>query len=238
MYKKLIEYQKDYFDLLFDVTELDFGYFTQSADLEYINSNSIIVTEVTDDSVASVCSLLATNIHTTKIQFPRKLIDFGDEDDTLYLVEYTHQNKPIRTDVSIELVTEQNYQQFIELSNKLQVQEYGELYKQQANADYLNQNQYQLYVVKVGDELVGEFIYIPQLFALESIIILKQYQRQGVASSSLELITNQNKVVYLSADNSSIKFYERINAKIIDCYEVKNLYGSSRNILMYISLCI
>lgn len=238
MYKTLIEYQTDYFNQLYDVTEVDFGYFSQSEDLDYINSNSIIVTEVTDDAVASVCALLATGIYTTKAQFPRQLIEFGDEDDSLYLIEYTNQSREIKADLTIELVTVENYHQFLELSAELQIQEYGELYKQHANATYLNQNRYQLYVVKLGSQLVGEFIYIPTLKAVESLIILKQYQRLGVASSALELVTKQFGTIYLSADSSSIRFYERINGQIIDRYDVRNLYGNSRNILMYINLCI
>lgn len=238
MYKNLIEYQKAYFSKLFDLTEVDFGYFTASDDLEYINSNSTIVTEVTDDAVASVCALLATNLHTTKIQFPREVVNFGDEDDVLYLIEYSNQQRELVSGVSFELVTEENYQQFKQVSSRLQCQEYGEEYKPLTNERYLNQDDYQMYLVKYNGEYVGEFIYINELKAVESIIIASAYQRRGIATTILELMSASFGPVYLSADTSSIKFYKQINGKVIDVYPVKNLYGNSRNLLMYISLCI
>lgn len=238
MYNSVIEYQHAYFKKLFDLTELEFGYFTQSDDLEYINSNSIIVTEVTGDVVASVCSLLATDVYTTKIQFPRDVIEFGDEDDTLYLIKYDVKRISVDDKLSLELVTAENYQQFIELSSKLQVQEYGQPYKQNTNQAYLNQASYQMYMIKYGDCYVGELIYIEELRAVESIIIDRDYQRMGIGHQTLEVLAAKNGALYLSADLSSIGFYRKIDGSIIDSYLVKNLYGNARNLLMYISLCI
>lgn len=233
MYKNFVDYQTQYFENLFETTVVDFGYLTHSPDLEYINGNSIIVNSEAEDVLSSVCELLASGIHTTKIQFPRNLVDFGDEDDCLYLIKYTHQSK-CNNNVSIELVNSSNYQQYIKLSNKLQVQEYDELYKQYENEQYLTQNNYQMYMIKVQNKPVGEFCYIPKMCAVESLIIDDQYKRQGLGSAALELISIENDV-YLSADSSSIAFYHKINSEVLDSYEVKNLYGSSYGLLMYIN---
>lgn len=235
MYNNIIEYQKKYLSKLFDTVETDFGYFTQSTDLEYINSNSIIVTEVTADTVASVCALLVSNIHTTKIQFPRLSLEFGDEDDCLYLIKYDNQKLSINPKVSIEVVDSTNYDSFIKLSNELQIQEYGSLYKSDANSEYLNQSVYKMYMVKVEDAYVGEFIFMEELQAVESIIVSQDYQRQGIGIAILELITAMHGSIYLSADNSSIGFYKKINSQIIDEYHVRNLYGNARNLLTYIT---
>lgn len=235
MYKNFIEYQRQYFEHLFDTTVMDYGYFTQSADAEYINGNSIIIHTETEDVISSVCGLLACGIHTTKIQLPQSLVEFGDEQDCLYLVKYQHQNQRLNSAVTIELVDDNNYQQYIEISNKLQTQEYGSLYKTNENANYLQQDKYQMYIIKFLDVPVGEFCYIPQMQAVESLIIDQQYKHQGIGTAVLELITGEVQFVYLSADNSSIAFYQKINSQIIDSYPVNNLYGSSYGLLMYIN---
>ncbi len=239
MFKNYIEYQQAYFTQLYDVTSVDFGYFTQSADGDYINANSITVTEVTDDFVASVCSLLATNIHTTKLQLPTGIIEYGDERDNLSLIKYQNIGRELDNQVTIELVTIDNYSQFTELSNQLQTQEYGTPYKVNTNNQYLDQSKYQMYIICYKHEYIGEFTYIPSLSSVESIILLKDYQRRGIMTNCLELITTKlSSQIYLSADNSSIGFYQKIDCQIIDQYPVVNLYGNSRNILMYLSLCI
>lgn len=238
MYNNLIEYQQRYFSALYNMTDLEFGYVTQSPDLEYINANSIIVTEVIDDVITSVCSLLATNIHTTKIQIPRGVISVGDEEERLYLVRY--QSVASVSDKQLEIigVDQSNYSKYLELSNQLQIQEYGKVYKTTANQWYLDQDRYQMYMISYQGQVVGEFIFIQQLQAIESLIILEQYQRQGIGHQALKLASKQFGPIYLSADNSSIDFYQAIGAEIIDHCDVTYIYGNSRNLLMYLSFCI
>lgn len=238
MYKNLIEYQYQYFSKLYQQVDLDFGYITQSDDLEYINSNSIIVTEVRDDVLTSVCSLLATNIHTTKIQMPAHLIEFGDEEDSLYLIKYQAQDFDVNADVEFVAVTASNFSEYIELSNQLQIQEYGKLYKVEANNNYLEQNDYQMFMIKYKNQFIGEFTYINELKAVEALIVLKAYQRQGIGRVTLELVAKSMGELYLSADNSSIEFYRAIGAEVIDQYDVTNIYGNSRTLLTYLILCI
>lgn len=235
MYRSFIEYQQQYFSILFETTEFEGGYFTQSQDNEYINGNSIIVTDTTETTIESLCQLLATGIHTTKIQLPRDFVEYSDEKDCLYLVKYTNQNHQINTEITIELVDSNNYQQFLELSSQLQMQEYGSLYKEYENSIYLQQDNYEMYIVKYQGMAIGEFCYMPQLYAIESLIISQDFQRRGIGSTVIELASALFGPIYLSADNSSVNFYRKINCEIVDSYEVNNLYGSSYALLMYLN---
>lgn len=236
MYKNVLEYQKQILSCMHDTVEFEGGYFTNSDDLEYINSNSIIGVEATSDIVASICVLLANDIYTMKIQLPKAIQDFGDELDTIYLVAIDQMLK-VNDDVTIKLVDKTNFDQFIEISNKLQIQEYGSVYKQHANDQLLNGNDYLQYIIEYKHQPVGEFVYIPHLNALESLIILNEYQKLGIGTSVLELIKSAKNIeLFVSADNSSIEFYKKLNCTIIDQLEVVNLYGTPRNLLMYLSL--
>lgn len=239
MFNNILDYQKLYFQKLYDVNEFECGFFTQCNDLEYINGNSIIVTEVTSETVASVCHLLSFCPNIVKVQFPTGILDIYDELDCLRLIEYKHKGTEMSGDIDIELVTTNNYSHYIDLSNKLQVQEYDAIYKEDSNKNYLEQSDYQMYMVKYKGKYVGEFIYIESLQAVESIIILSEYQRRGIMRSCFELITIRlATTIYLSADNSSIKFYDKLDVKIIDELTVNNIYGNSRNLLMYLTLNI
>ncbi len=236
MYNNVLEYQKQILNCMHNTIEFEGGYFTNSDDLEYINSNSIIGVEATKDIVASICVLLANDIYTTKIQLPTAVHSFGDELDTLYLIAIDSKLKLLEN-VTIKQVTENNYHQFLELSTKLQIQEYGSVYKQVANENLLEQNQYQQYIIEYNNQPVGEFVYIPRLKALESLIILEQYQKLGIGTSALELIRMQTDgPLFVSSDNSSIDFYRNLNCTIVDNQDVTNLYGTPRNLLVYLSL--
>lgn len=239
MFNKILEYQYSYFKELFDTTDLEFGFFTNSDDQMFINGNSIIVTEAKDDILASVCLLLSQINSICKVQLPEGIIDVYDERENLYLIEYRNQSKQVSDKVQIELVTSENFQQFLTVSRELQIQEFDSVYKEHFNQRYLNQSNYQMYLIIYEQKVVGEFIYIPCLAAVESIIITSKYQRRGIMSECLELITSTlNNKIYLSADNSAIDFYYKVNAQIIDQMVVNNLYGNSRNLQMFISLSI
>lgn len=239
MFKNILDYQHQYFQKLYNTNEFKGGFFTESNDLEYINGNSIIVTEVTSETVASVCHLLTFCPNIVKVQFPTGVIDVYDELDCLRLIEYKHNGSELSVEIDIELVTKDNYSQFISLSNQLQIQEYDAIYKKDANENYLSQAEYQMYMVKYKDKYVGEFIYVEKLQAVESIIILSEYQRRGIMRNCFELITTRlAPTIYLSADNSSIEFYNKLDVKVLDELTVNNIYGNSRNVLMYLTLGI
>lgn len=235
MFNNVIEYQRAYFNYLYDVTEFNGGFLTTSQDLEYINANSIIGVEAAENIVASICILLANNIYTTKVQLPSTLIPFEDDIETLYLLRYKHRQQIGLPDIELVLVDSSNFAKFKILTEQLQIQEYGKEYKANATNQILNQTNYHQYMIKFKGEFIGEFIYIPELFSIESLIIDKRYQRKGIGTKVLELMA-QNYDLYLSTDNSSIEFYQKINAQIIDQTTVANLYGSPQNLLMYLSL--
>ncbi len=235
MFNNVIEYQKQYFKCLYNVTKFEGGYLTSSEDLEYINANSIIGVEATSDLVASICILLAADIHTCRVQLPASIVPFDEDMDCLYLVNYEHQNLNCIPKIEIIEVTDQNFEQFKTLSYTLQCQEYGKEYKKITNDNLLQQNKYCQFMIKYNDVLVGEFIYIPQLSSLESLIIDKKFQGKKIGTAVLEQMSKQTSI-YLSADNSSIGFYKKINSRILDETSIVNLYGNSRNLIMYLSL--
>lgn len=236
MYNNVLQYQKAYFSLLFDGGEFDNGFYTIHCDKQYINGNSIVIDSASEDLFPKLYLLLNAIPTIIKLQFPVDIIEMYDERDELFLIEYQHQRRKRRDDVDIELVTEKNYKQYINLSSNLQVQEFGELYKSQFDSQYLNQDNYQMYMIKSSAGYIGEFIYMPNLKSVESIIVAKDYQRQGIMSTVLELLTANGQGIYLSADNCSIGFYKKVGATIIDSLQVNNIYGTSHNLIMYLSL--
>ncbi|WOO87637.1 hypothetical protein RZE82_01460 [Mollicutes bacterium LVI A0039] len=238
-FSSVVEYQRQYFTKLYNVTNFASGYYTTSNDPEYFNANSIIGVEKSATLSSDIYELLAQGVETAKIQVPSGVLNFADEYDQISLISYEYQQSPISDEIEIHLVTEQNYLEYLKLSCALQVQEYGKEYKQDANATYLNQQQYQMYIINYQGINVGEFTYIPQLQAVESIIILSEYQRQGVMSQCFEVITKQlSPKIFMSSDKSSIGFYQKLNCQIIDSIDVNYLYGNNRNLLMYLSLSI
>lgn len=239
MFNSVLDYQQQYFKTIFNFHRFSHGYYTQSQDLEYINSNTIVVGDDSAEALYEVCSLLTERVYACKIQLPQISVVPADELDTISLIKYTKTGMEIDPVIGITLVDEMNYVTYNNLSKQLQIQEYGKEYKKMHNNDYLNQTTYQLYLIKYGDECVGEFMYIPSLNAVEEIIILSKYQRLGIMRNCLELISKDlSETIFLSADRSSIGFYQRINCQIIDQIDVLYLYGSPRNLLMYLSLSI
>lgn len=233
----VLKYQKAYFRLMHNINHFDYGYYTMSSDIEYLNSNSIICEEATEDAVASICMLLANGLESAKIQLPCNNIISSDYTDTLYLLQI---NSVISNNREVELikVDNANINQFIKLSNSLQIQEYGKIYKQNFNNSILNNRNIVHYMIKYKEQLVGEFVYLKQLNAIENLIILKKYHKLGIGRATLnELIFKYNSIM-LSADNSSIDYYKQFDYKLIDSQSVDFLYGNKRTLLMYLTLCI
>lgn len=239
MYNSVLEYQKQYLKQLHTLCDFEGGYYTQGQDLEYFDANMIVIDNRKMSSLTNTLELLADSLYTTKIQITDGLLDSYDASDTISLIKYQHLGNEINLKLEIELVTFDNYSEYLKLSNALQIQEFGREYKSIANEAYLEQTNYQMYLIKYNQTYVGEFTYIPSLYAIESIIILSDYQRLGIMTNCFELITSVlNQTVFMSADNSSIGFYSKIDCQVIDKVAVNYLYGNTRNLLMYLSLSI
>lgn len=237
MFKSIDEYQKKYFKVVFRANKFDYGYYSQCNDQEYINGNSVIINKGDEFLVSSIMLLLNEITTVKRIQIPSELIQVPISNEMVALIKYVATNSQINNQVNYRLVTEHNFTAFLEVSNKLQVQEYGDLYKLEFNDVYLKQQDYQLYAIEYQDIIVGEFMYIPSLKSIESIMLLDQYRNQGIGKTVLELFSKlENTEIYLSADDSSIGFYEKIGAQIVDKKQVVNLYGNSRNLIGYLSM--
>lgn len=239
MYKKLDKYLYNFYSNVY-TTEVEPGYYyTQCDDPEYINGNSIIIEELNEDVIYSICKLMSSSVNITHIQLPLNDKIEGDFDEELSLIAYEPQNIYINSEIEYEFVTSDNFDVYSELTNRLQTQEYGKVYKRNADLNYFNQNKYKMALVKCEGIYVGEFMYIPSLAIVESIIILKEFQRKGIMRSCLELFAiAENKVLYLTCDDDSRGFYKKINSKFIDSKKVTNLYGTNVELQMYLSLSI
>lgn len=237
MFKSIEEYQKQYFEIVFDSQRFDYGYYSVCCDQEYINGNSIII-EKNDQFLISSIMLLLNKISTIKrIQLPGDVAEVPVDHESIALVKYVSNGMKVNGHVSYCLVTKDNYQNFLKVSNKLQKQEYGETYKTEFNNSYFKQQDYKFYMIMFDDIIVGEFMYIPSMNSIESIMILEEYRNRGIGRSVLELFSKlEGTEIYLSADNSSIGFYEKIGAQIVDKKQVVNLYGNSRNLIGYLSM--
>lgn len=239
MYKNLDEYLNNFYSNVYITKGRLEYYYTQCDDPEYINGNSIIIEELNEEVIYSICELLSCSVNITHIQLPLNDKITGHLDEELSLIAYEPQNTTINTGVEYELVTSDNFEIYLELTNKLQTQEYGKVYKSNADLNYFKQSKYKMVLVKYNGVYVGEFMYIPSLAIVESIIILKEFQRKGIMRSCLELFaTTEKKILYLTCDDSSCGFYRKINTKFIDSKKVTNLYGNNIELQMYLSLSI
>lgn len=237
MFKSIDDYQKQYFDTVFKAQPFDYGYYSESSDVEFINGNSIII-EKNDQFLIYSIMLLLNQVTTIKrIQLPFNMSEIPVSGELIALVKYKSRGIETINDVEYIQVTKNNFTLFLDVSSILQNQEYGDLYKSNFNNSYFEQNNYLFYMIKYQGNIVGEFMYIPSLKSIESIMILEKYRKQGIGSSVLEQFSKyENTEIFLSADDSSIGFYEKINAEIIDEKSVINLYGNSRNLIGYLSM--
>ncbi len=237
MFNSIFEYQKEVYERMYNMFSFKNGIFTCSTDSEYLNANCLIVNKMTQNLSNDITSIIIENPTIKRIQIPLSANTF-EANECLYLLkidELEHKN----LDVSIIEVKQNTYEQYVRVSNSLQFQEYGKLYKENWDKAILKRKKCKQYLIKYKNEFVGEFVFLPDICAIESLIVLKQYQNNKIGSSALSLlIKQQKKSIYLSADNSSIDFYKQINAHILIVQDVKYIYGNSDNLLMQVSMAL
>lgn len=231
------QYQKQYLQSMFKVTDFEFGYYTSCDDPEFYFGNTIFCNQFSQQVIDSLLNLLVSGVNVCEIQFEKANLSFSDEHSNLYLLQAKDMMEKTNYDIEIQLVTAKNHHQFTKLSNILQIEEYGRLFKENIIKDCLKNKDVQFWMISKNGVPVGEFEYFPQLNTVESIVIAKKYRNQGIGSQLLSLISTQiAQNYYLSADDDSLNFYQKNNFVVLDEKPVSHLYGNLKNLIMFLSL--
>lgn len=233
------EYQKEYLKSLFTITDFEFGYYTSCGDPEFYFGNTIFCSQLSEEVIAKIIELLVQGVNVCEVQFEIENVEFCDDFSTLYLLGYNKMEHSLKNNLTLQKVSYENFECFKQLSEKLQIEEYGKLFKQNTIANCLNLENCEFWMLYKDDIPVGEFEYFPQLKTVESIVIAKEYRKQGIGTDLLHLIGKQiTDKYFLSADNDTIEFYQKNNFTIYDQKPVSHLYGNLKNLIMFLSLLL
>ncbi len=236
MYNNLYSYKQQYLSTLFNTYSDEQMYATYCQDSEYINGNTIFVKEASECSLASLLEYLVAIPTIRKVEF-NHTVDFADELETQYLLKSKYTAKIEESNITIEPVVQSNYDNFLELANVLQIQEYDQQYMSSLLNKYLSQNDYKWMLIREKGIPVGIYMYFPVLNCVESVIIEKSYWRKGIGSTAMHLhYTRYGSNFYLSCAESEYTFYEKNNFSIIDCTVTSAIYGSSNHLLTFFAL--
>lgn len=237
MFNTYKEYKQQYLKSVYNLKQYDCGYFTQSKDDEHLIANSVFVDQINEHTLLETYNLAAETGTITRIEIANQY-EYADEFNEYFLLEYSNEYKSgLDQKLDIMLVNENNIVQYQKMSDILQKQEYGSIYKSNMISEYLLQEKYQLFIVVYEDQFIGEFIFIPSHNIIESIILLKEFQGNGLGSKLLTLIgTKLTSKYYLSADKQSVSFYEKNKLEIIDSIQISTIYAAPKNMSTYLML--
>ncbi len=231
-FTKYSKYRQAYLQLSYKCYNFKDGFLTTCDDPDLIAGNSMYLKQATY-SVACLPFLL-TKCDPTQLLIEVDELELADECHYLLYRQFKRIKKTT-TNVRIKKVDTHNFKQYVMLSEQLQVQEYGKVFAKNTQANYLKQDNYVHYLIKIGSVDVGEFTFYPKLNSIEAAIIDKDWQNKGIMSIVLnELLPSLMSYCYLSCDQQMLDYYLKNGFMIVDSANLNVIYGDGRSIARFI----